>query len=185
MDNRKSTIYTKGGDRGETSLLGGRRVPKYNIRIEAYGTIDELMANTALLMDFAENASVKKELQIIIERLMSAASVVASDGNNLHDNMPKITEDDVNFLEERIDEMDFELPELHSFILPGGHVSASQAHIARTICRRTERIILRLNENEEVDSIIIKYFNRLSDYYFLLSRKLCNLNNVDEIPWKP
>ena len=181
----KSTIYTKGGDKGMTSLLGGRRVSKYHEKIDAYGTVDELMAHTALLMDLANDERIKSELRSILDRLMSAASVIAADGNDLPENMPSISEDDVLNLEDSIDQMDHSLPPLHHFILPGGDVASSQAHVARTVCRRAERIILKLNDAESVEEIIIKYFNRLSDYYFLLSRMLAHQSSAPEIPWKP
>jgi cob(I)alamin adenosyltransferase len=181
----KSLIYTKGGDKGKTSLLGGKRVSKFHIKIEAYGTVDELMANVALLMDMTSAKDVKLELIQILERLMSAASIIAAEGNDLPDNMPSLSERDVEFLEKSIDLMDHELPKLTSFILPGGNMASSQAHIARTVCRRAERIILKLAEEEPVEEIIIKYFNRLSDYYFLLSRKLAYITGASEIPWKP
>lgn len=185
MDIEKSTIYTKGGDKGQTSLLGGRRVPKYHIKIEAYGTVDELMAHTALLRDMVKDDDIREELLVIIERLMSAASVIAADGDDLPDNMPSLAESDVEYLERSIDVMDHSLPQLTSFILPGGEPSSSQAHIARTVCRRAERMILRLSEEEDVEELIVKYFNRLSDYYFLLSRKLAHISGAGEIPWKP
>lgn len=185
MEIKKSNIYTKGGDRGETSLLGGRRVEKYHDRIEAYGTIDELMAHTAMLRDITEDETIREQLLIILDRLMSAASIVAADGIDLPANMPAMTENDVIFLEDAIDMMDNDLPPLNSFILPGGVSASSQAHISRTVCRRAERIILKLSSEEPVEEIIIKYFNRLSDYYFLLSRKLSQISGAKEIPWKP
>ncbi len=185
MNIKKSLIYTKGGDKGSTSLLGGRRVSKYHLKIETYGTIDELMAHTALLMDMAGDHSIKAQLLVILDRLMSAASIIAADGDELPDNMPSIKEEDVLYLESAIDLMDHNLPPLTSFILPGGDISSSQAHVARTVCRRTERIILKLAAEEEIDEVLIKYFNRLSDYYFLLARKLAYISGSREIPWKP
>ncbi|MCF8346899.1 MAG: cob(I)yrinic acid a,c-diamide adenosyltransferase [Bacteroidales bacterium] len=185
MSIEKSSIYTKKGDQGKTSLLGGRRVSKYHQRIEAYGTIDELMAHTALLRDMVVHEEIRDQLLVVLERLMSAASVIAADGNDLPDNMPSLYEKDVLFLENAIDTMDHELPKLSSFILPGGEQSSSQAHIARTVCRRAERNILMLNDKEPVDEITLKYFNRLSDYYFLLSRWLVHISGKREIPWKP
>ncbi len=185
MGIEKSTIYTKGGDQGKTSLLGGRRVSKFHQKIEAYGTIDELMAHTALLRETTDDERIKEQLLVVLDKLMSAASLVASDGKNLPDNMPEISEKDVLFLEEAIDVMDHDLTPLRSFILPGGNISSSQAHIVRTVCRRAERNILKLHKTESVDDIIIKYFNRLSDYYFVLSRMLTHLSGAPEIPWKP
>jgi cob(I)alamin adenosyltransferase len=185
MSVKKSNVYTKGGDKGKTSLLGGRRVSKFDARIEAYGTVDELMAHCSLLREMIEDEKIREELLGILDKLMSAASVIAADSENLPANMPSVSESDVIFLENRIDVMDHELPELKSFILPGGNIMSSQAHVARTICRRAERNILKLAENEAVNEGIIKYFNRLSDYYFLLARKLAIISGKIEIPWKP
>lgn len=168
-----------------TSLLGGKRVSKHHVRIEAYGTIDELMAHTALLRDMSANEESSDQLLVILERLMSMASLVAAEGNDLPVNMPSLSENDVEYLENCIDRMDHELPKLNTFILPGGDASSSQAHVARTICRRTERTILRLADSEPVDELIIKYINRLSDYYFLLSRYLAFKSGAGEIHWKP
>ncbi len=185
MAKAKSNIYTKGGDKGETSLLGGKRVPKYHQRIESYGTIDELMAHTALLRDYTSDRIAKDELLRILEMLMSVASVLASDGENLPANMPEINDEDVEFLENCIDEMDSVLEPLQTFILPGGAIEVSQAHVARTICRRAERNILKLGETEPIDEVILRFINRLSDYYYLLSRKLSSINNIDQLPWIP
>jgi cob(I)alamin adenosyltransferase len=178
-------IYTNSGDKGKTSLLGGKRVYKYHLKIEAYGTVDELMAHTALLMDMTDDKDTKEQLLIILERLMSAASLIAAEGKELPSNMPSLVESDVKYLEKAIDIMDHQLPKLNSFILPGGEKSSSQAHVSRTVCRRAERIILKLADEEPVEEMIIKYFNRLSDYYFLLSRKLSFISGAKEIPWKP
>ncbi len=182
---KKSNIYTKGGDKGETSLLGGKRVPKYHIRIEAYGTVDELMAHTALLRDQipAGKEEVRADLLLILGYLMSAASVLAADCENCKDNLPEVTEENITYLENAIDKMDERLEPLTSFVLPGGHPVVSQAHVARTVCRRAERMILRLASMEEVDDRIIRFFNRLSDYYFVLSRELACFFKVRQIPW--
>lgn len=185
MSSKKSNIYTRGGDRGETSLLGGKRIPKYHPRIEAYGTVDELMAHTALLRDYTQDEGVRAELLKVLGLLMSSASVLASDGENIPDNMPMITEEDIIFLERSIDRIDEDLGPLMNFVLPGGKIEVSQAHVARTICRRAERIILSLAENEEVEEIIIRFFNRLSDYYFQIARVLASIGGLDQEPWKP
>jgi len=181
----KSNIYTKGGDRGETSLLGGKRVPKYHYRIEAYGTVDELMAHTALLRDQipVEEESLRAEMLVILDCLMGTASILAADCESCKENLPVITEDQVVFLEKAIDRMDESLEPLTSFVLPGGHPVVSQAHVARTVCRRAERTILLLASREEVDDIIIRFFNRLSDYYFMISRQLAQIFKVKQIPW--
>jgi cob(I)alamin adenosyltransferase len=170
---------------GETSLLGGKRVAKYHQRIEAYGTIDELMAQTALLRDFVEDEGIREELIKVLDRLMASASIVAADGTNYPENMPEITDSDVSFLEKSIDLMDAELEPLTSFVLPGGHMAVSQSHVARTVCRRAERKVLQLADQEPVEKVLIRFFNRLSDYYFLLSRKLAKLYNIEQILWKP
>lgn len=185
MTTKKSNIYTRGGDKGETSLLGGKRVSKYHMRIECYGTVDELMAHTALLRDATEDKDVKEELRVILDRLMASASILSADGENFPHNMPDIVEDDIAFLEKAIDRMDSVLPPLSNFVLPGGHMTVSQAHVARTVCRRAERNILRLADQEGVDMILIRFFNRLSDYYFVLSRKLAHDLDIEQPPWKP
>ena len=181
----KSNIYTKGGDKGQTSLLGGNRVAKNHPRIEAYGTLDELMAHTALLRDYTQDLRLREELQKVLGLLMSAASVLASDGSNLPANMPQIIDADITFLETSIDRMEAELGPLTNFVLPGGKVDVSQAHVARTVCRRAERNILSLTENEEIDEIIIRFVNRLSDYYFQIARMLASIGGVEQEPWKP
>ena len=185
MTTKKSNIYTRGGDKGETSLLGGKRVSKYHMRIECYGTVDELMAHTALLRDATGDKDVKEELRVILDRLMASASILAADGENFPHNMPDIGEDDIAFLEKAIDRMDSALPPLSNFVLPGGHMTVSQAHVARTVCRRAERIILRLAEQEGVDMILKKKKKPGSDYYFVLSRKLAHDLDVEQPPWKP
>ncbi len=181
---RKSRIYTKGGDQGETSLIGGRRVPKYHPRIEAYGSVDELMAHTALLRDLVEDPSLKEDLLTILELQMATSSILAVDLDGIPEGIPQIGSDQVRFLEDRIDEMDASLEPVHSFVIPGGHPAVSQAHVVRTVCRRTERTILKLMQETEVDAVIVQFYNRLSDYFFLISRKIANLLGVEQKPWK-
>ena len=185
MSIKKSNIYTRGGDKGETSLIGGKRVPKFHLRIEAYGNVDELMAHTALLRDSTEDVAIKSELLEILGMLMTSATMLASEGDQLPDNLPEIKESDIIFLENSIDRMDAELGPLKSFVLPGGAKEVSQAHVSRTICRRTERKMLQLAEIEAVEEIVLRFINRLSDYYFLLSRKLASNNGIEQLPWKP
>ncbi len=180
--NENWKIYTKTGDKGETSLIGGTRVPKYHDRIEAYGTVDELNSYIGLIRDQLVNNHYKEVLLEIQDRLFTAESLLAAVKETK--TLPQLNEDDILLLEKEIDEMNTQLPELHSFILPGGDVIVSHCHIARCICRRTERIIIRLATNYPVDEIIIKYFNRLSDYLFVLARKLGNDLNVTESLWK-
>jgi len=181
---KKSEIYTKGGDKGLTSLIGGRRVPKYHSRIEAYGTVDELMAHTAMLRDMIEDEGIKKELLTILDIQMATASVLASDVDHSPVEFPIVGEEQVVFLEQRIDEMDASLEALTSFIIPGGHPVISQAHIVRTVCRRTERAILKLGQEVNIQEDVVRFYNRLSDYFFVLSRKIAVLTGVRQQVWK-
>jgi len=177
-------IYTKTGDAGETSLLGGSRVPKSHTRIHSYGTIDELNSNLGLVGDQEVNQSRIESLKKIQNCLFVIGSHLAVEpGTRI--NLPKISEQDVEFLEQLIDEMEKSLPEMKNFILPGGHASVSIAHIARSVCRRAERWIIKLNSEEKVDPVIIKYVNRLSDFLFVLSRKNATELNITETPWMP
>jgi cob(I)alamin adenosyltransferase len=180
---KKSGIYTRGGDKGMTSLIGGKRVPKSHSRIEAYGSVDELMAHTSMLRDLVEDESLKEELLHVLHVEMATASLLAVDGDDSPDHLPHIGPEQILFLEQKIDEMDASLEPLNSFLIPGGHPAISQAHITRTVCRRTERAILRLIEECEVDEVIIQYYNRLSDYFFVLSRKIAALLGVQQPPW--
>ena len=181
---KKSEIYTKGGDKGQTSLIGGRRVHKYHSRIEAYGTVDELMAHTALLRDLLENEELRKDLLTILDIQMATASVLAADVDHSPVEFPIVGSEQVRFLEERIDEMDASLEPLTSFLIPGGHPAISQAHIARTVCRRTERTILKLGQEVNIQEDVVQFYNRLSDYFFVLSRKIAVLAGVRQQAWK-
>jgi len=178
-------IYTKKGDRGETSLLGGTRVPKHHIRIEAYGTIDELNSWLGLIRDQNISADVKKILIHIQDRLFVIGSHLACDPAKNKMKLPGIFEENILALEKEIDRMNESLPAMKSFILPGGHPVVSYCHIARCVCRRAERCTVNLSEKEKVEAVIIKYLNRLSDYLFVLSRKFSAHLNAGEIPWKP
>jgi len=178
-------IYTKTGDKGQTSLLGGTRVPKHHMRIEAYGTVDEFNSWIGLLRDSVTDAHVKEVLIETQDRLFTIGSSLASDPVKSKVKIPHITEEDITLLEKEIDAMDAVLPEMKSFVLPGGHETVSRCHIARCVCRRAERRIIHLAENEQVDEIVIRYFNRLSDYLFMLSRKLTQDLKAAEVPWKP
>jgi cob(I)alamin adenosyltransferase len=178
-------IYTKTGDDGTTALFGGKRVPKSHYRIEAYGTIDELNSFIGLLRDQEVNKSSLQTLVEIQNNLFVIGSVLATEPDNTKVKTPHLTESDVQLLETAIDKMDSELPPLRNFVLPGGHVSVSFGHIARTVCRRAERLVIELDANEKVDSSIIRYLNRLSDYLFILCRKMSADLGVSEIPWKP
>ena len=178
-------IYTKTGDKGETSLIGGVRVPKYHLRIESYGTVDELNSYIGLVKDMITDANAKEVLYEIQDRLFTIGSVLASDPEKSKMKIPDLHETDVELLEKEMDAMDENLPELRSFILPGGHPAVSTAHVARCICRRAERLVVHLSNESQVPEIIAVYLNRLSDYLFVLSRKIAIDFNVDEIPWRP
>jgi cob(I)alamin adenosyltransferase len=178
-------IYTKTGDKGLTSLIGGTRLPKQHIRIEAYGTVDELNSHIGLLRDVVENQEKKELLISIQDRLFTMGSYLAADPEKNRMKLPDLYEEDITVLEKAIDEMNAVLPEMKSFVLPGGHVHVSYCHIARCVCRRAERAVLRLAENEKVEEIHYKYLNRLSDYLFMLCRWLSHELNANEIPWKP
>jgi len=180
---KKSGIYTKVGDRGRTSLLGGRIVAKNHPRIEAYGNVDELMAHTTLLRDMVGDESIKDDLLRILDLEMSTASILAAESSDYKDRLPVIGDKDIRFLEERIDEMDASLPHLTSFVIPGGHMSVSQAHVARTVCRRVERTIAGLQGENKSDEMILKFYNRLSDYFFVLSRKISSILGIEQKPW--
>ena len=177
-------IYTKTGDRGSTSLLGGTKVSKAEIRIEAYGTVDELNAHIGLLKDVLINVD-RDQLVGIQECLFIIGAELASDPNKNKAKIPELEEADIVVLEEAIDQMETELEPLRSFVLPGGHLSVSYCHIARAVCRRAERAIIRLSEVSEVEGLIIQYVNRLSDYLFVLSRKVAKDLNAPEDPWVP
>ncbi len=178
-------IYTKGGDKGQTALIGGSRVPKYHQRIEAYGTIDELKSYIGLIRDLSEDNAVRDLLFEIQDRLFTTESLIAADSEESAKGLPKLFETDVELLEKSIDKMNETLPELTSFIMPGGHVLASHAHIARTICRRAERLTIKAAEEFTIDPLCIKYLNRLSDFLFVLARKFANELGGKEIIWKP
>jgi cob(I)alamin adenosyltransferase len=178
-------IYTKTGDKGTTALIGGTRVPKYDDRIEVYGTIDELNAFIGLLRDQDVDYQSKKMLIEIQDRLFTLESLVALDPDKKMDNLPQLKDSDVVLLEKEIDKMNEQLPPLTAFILPGGHQVVSTTHICRTICRRAERLIIKLSKNSTVDEVSIRYLNRLSDYLFVLGRKFAMDLKAEEVVWKP
>lgn len=177
-------IYTKKGDKGETSLLGGTIVSKFHDRVEAYGTLDELNSFIGLIRDLNIDDKTKMVLIQIQNTIFTIESHLAADSDESAKNLPIITEVDVKFLEDQIDNMNDNLPYLSSFILPGGHQTVSYAHIVRTITRRAERVIIKLSKDHKVDDILLKYINRLSDYFFVLARKFSVDFNAEEIPWK-
>lgn len=178
-------IYTKGGDKGETSLLGGTRVPKYHDRIEAYGTLDELNSYIGLIRDQEINEHYKDILFDIQNVLFIAESHLAADKVENIKQLPALNPDRITLLENEIDSMNEEIAPLKSFILPGGHTVVSYCHIARTICRRAERLVIKLANQYDINPVIIKYLNRLSDYLFVLSRKIAKDFNVEDTLWKP
>ncbi len=178
-------IYTKTGDKGLTGLIGGTRIPKFDIRIEAYGTVDELNSHIGLMRDQDIDEKSREVLIEIQDRLFTIGSLLAADPEKNKMVLPQISEKDIELLEKEIDEMNEHLPEMKSFVLPGGHTTVSFCHIARCVCRRAERCVLRLNEEHPVNELTYKYLNRLSDYLFVLSRKLVIDHNAIETPWKP
>ncbi len=178
-------IYTKTGDKGTTALFGGKRVSKADLRIDTYGTVDELNSWIGLLRDQSVNEINKIVLIEIQDRLFTMGSMLATEPGNTKVKIPHLTSDDVKTLEHEIDKMDAELPAMKSFILPGGHQSVSFCHIARTVCRRAERLVIALDATEKVDGIVIQYLNRLSDYLFTLARKNAADLRIEDTPWKP
>jgi cob(I)alamin adenosyltransferase len=178
-------IYTKTGDKGTTSLLGGRRVSKGHLRIEAYGTVDELNSWMGLLRDESPSDERKHLISEVQERLFTLGSHLALDDAQSKIKVPDLSKKDIELLETSMDAMEAELPALKNFILPGGHIAVSHAHIARCVCRRAERQVIRLSEEAAIDELIIQYLNRLSDYLFMLSRMIAVEVKADEIPWKP
>lgn len=179
-------IYTKTGDKGQTSLIGGTRVPKYHERIEAYGTLDELNSYIGLIRDQAIGEDLKTILLEIQDRLFTAESLLAADTSKELKNLPYLEEQDIQLLEKQIDLMNESLPPLANFILPGGHTTVSFCHIARCVCRRAERLTIKLVEmhpDTMQGDMVVKYLNRLSDYLFILARKISQNLGAVESPW--
>lgn len=179
-------LYTKTGDKGTTSLLGGKKVSKADLRIEAYGNVDELNSFIGHLKDHegVENR-LKQQLYWIQEHLFTIGSILATEEDFKGFELPKISETQVQQLEVWIDKMDGEVEPLKNFILPGGHPAVSLSHICRTVCRRTERSIISLANSTEIDQVILQFMNRLSDYLFIFARVLSTLLKTPEIPWSP
>jgi len=185
-------IYTKTGDKGYTSLIGGTRVPKFDLRIESYGTIDELNSYIGLIADQSISSAQKTVLKEIQDRLFTIGSSLASDPEKLNGKqgrkgmiIPDIVPEDIELLEKEMDAMTDKLPELRHFILPGGNSTVSFCHIGRCVCRRAERSVVHLAKDSVVDEKVIIYLNRLSDYLFVLARKLCFDNKIPENQWLP
>lgn len=178
-------IYTKTGDKGLTSLIGGTRVPKYDLRIESYGTVDELNSYIGMIRDQDILAAQKSFLKEIQDRLFTIGASLASDPEKSKMKIPDLHQSDIEQLERQMDEMNDVLPDLKHFILPGGDIAVSFCHIARCVCRRAERIVVHLSEESFVDEKVVIYLNRLSDFLFVLGRKLCYDRNLQENKWFP
>ncbi|MGK7392572.1 MAG: cob(I)yrinic acid a,c-diamide adenosyltransferase [Candidatus Cyclobacteriaceae bacterium M2_1C_046] len=178
-------IYTKTGDKGTTALFGGTRVSKSHERIDAYGTVDELNSYLGLLRDQPVN---QKRLDLLIsiqENLFVIGSTLATEPGNDKVKIPRLKEEAISQLESAMDEMDEKLPPMRNFILPGGDQAISFCHIARCVCRRAERLVVKLSDSAQIDEIVVIYLNRLSDYLFVLSRMMTQELSAKEIPWKP
>lgn len=185
-------VYTRTGDQGTTALFGGTRVPKHHIRIESYGTIDELNSHIGLIRDQDIHQTYKETLMHIQDRLFTIGAILATDpeksilkSGESRLNIPKISSADIKRLEDEMDSMESALPAMTHFVLPGGHQTVSFCHIARTVCRRAERLAVHLNEIEPFQQETLMYINRLSDYLFVLARKLSKDLNAEEIKWIP
>lgn len=178
-------IYTKTGDKGTTALFGGKRVSKADLRIDTYGTVDELNSWIGVIRDQQVNSSRHEELVEIQDRLFTIGSILATEPGNTKVKIPALFESDITFLEKKIDEMESTLEPMKVFVLPGGHPSVSFGHVARTVCRRAERLVIALDQQESVNTLVIQYLNRLSDYLFVLCRKMTSDLGAKETPWKP
>ena len=185
-------IYTKTGDKGTTALFGGTRVPKHHIRIESYGTVDELNSHIGLIRDQGINPQYKEVLIHIQDRLFTVGAILATDPEKAilksgkeRLNIPKISPENIEYLEHEMDTMNAHLPQMTHFVLPGGHQTVSFCHIARCVCRRAERLATALNDIEPIEPNTLMYLNRLSDYLFVLARKLSHDLQADEVKWIP
>ncbi|NJM79237.1 MAG: cob(I)yrinic acid a,c-diamide adenosyltransferase [Flavobacterium sp.] len=185
-------VYTKTGDKGTTALFGGTRVLKHNIRIESYGTVDELNSHIGLIRDQNMDSHYKAVLIEIQDRLFTVGAILATppEKETLKNGQPRlqnlgILDSDIEFLEKEIDTMEESLPQMTHFVLPGGHTTVSYCHIARCVCRRAERLAVHLNEIEPTDIHVLTYLNRLSDYLFVLARKLSYDLKAEEVKWIP
>tara|TARA_B100000900_G_scaffold297151_1_gene255694 strand:+ start:699 stop:1235 length:537 start_codon:yes stop_codon:yes gene_type:complete len=176
-------IYTKKGDSGHTSLIDGRTVNKHNLSVDTYGTVDELNSFVGLLKDYIKDETLKDILNNIQSKLFSIGSILASGKNQHILEKVKIEKKDVEYIESHIDSMNNELPELKNFIIPGGHKISSYSHVCRSICRRAERRISELNKEQSVDPNVLSYINRLSDFFFVLSRYLMYSDKIEETRW--
>jgi cob(I)alamin adenosyltransferase len=178
-------IYTKTGDKGVTSLIGGKRVSKNHPRIDAYGTVDELISFIGLLHDQLADSATCNTLTHIQDRLMVCAAILAADCEDCKVKIPILSEENVLYLEKEIDKIEGNLSPIHSFIIPGGHPAVSLCHVSRTVCRRAERLVIKLSSDYVVPELVMEYLNRLSDYFFVLSRKLSVDFKAVEHIWSP
>ncbi|GGD42814.1 cob(I)yrinic acid a,c-diamide adenosyltransferase [Muriicola marianensis] len=185
-------IYTRTGDEGMTALFGGTRVPKHHIRIQSYGTVDELNSWLGLLRDQEVHPRYKEVLMKVQKDLFTIGAILATDPEKAvlksgkeRLNIPKISKEDVIYLEKEMDHMEESLPQMTHFILPGGHPAVSYCHIARTVCRRAERMACLLHENQPFDAEVLSYLNRLSDYLFVLARAFTYDLGTEEVKWIP
>ena len=185
-------IYTKTGDKGTTALFGGTRVPKHHIRIDSYGTVDELNSHIGLIRDQKIDSHYKDILINIQDKLFTVGAILATDpekatlkNGKQRLNIPKINQYDIQLLEDEMDKMDAQLPPMTHFVLPGGHQTVSFCHIARTVCRRAERLASALYDLEPFQQDTLTYLNRLSDYLFVLARKLSQDLKTEEVKWIP
>ena len=178
-------IYTKTGDQGTTGLFGGARVPKHHIRIESYGTVDELNSYIGLIRHRDIDKHYADVLGEVQDRLFTIGSILASDPSKSNLKVPDLHLSDIEFLEKEIDAMNEVLPEMRFFVLPGGNDTVAFCHVARCVCRRAERLAVLLNEKEPIEPLVIIYLNRLSDHLFVLGRKLSQDTGAAEVPWKP
>jgi cob(I)alamin adenosyltransferase len=177
-------VYTKTGDKGTTALFGGARVPKNHIRIEAYGTVDELNSYLGLVRDSVQEKALRATLKEIQSRLFTVGAILATDPSKKNGQPADLLVSDVSLLENEIDQMEQKLEPLRTFILPGGHPVVSYCHIARCVCRRAERQTVHLDHLQSVHVLVIQYLNRLSDYLFVLARYIAKIEAVNEVPWK-
>ena len=177
-------IYTKTGDKGLTSLIGGTRVLKSSLRIECYGTVDELNSHIGLVRDQDVNAARRPLLKEIQDRLVTIGSALAADPEKSKMKLPDLHAADITLLEDEMDRINLDLPELRAFILPGGHPAVSHAHVARCVCRRAERLVIHLGEESFVAELVVIYLNRLSDFLFVLSRAMAHELGVEEVTWQ-
>lgn len=178
-------IYTRTGDRGTSTLLGGNIVPKDHPRLEAYGTLDELNSWLGLLRDQLHDHEMREVLLSIQDRVMVGSSILASEKTARAEPLPELSEEDIGFLETEIDRMEEQVEPLKAFLIPGGHTTVSYCHLARTVCRRAERYSIKFLKTSEQTGILVKYLNRLSDYLFTLARKIARDLKIEEIIWQP